>query len=58
MFNELIQSATRLEDRACNLKLSCEQNNKKMIVHYVEEIAFWSNAILADYFEIQKEVNK
>ena len=58
MFEDLIQSAIKLENRANNLKLSCELNNKEMIIHYVTEITFWSNAVLTHYFEIEKEVTK
>lgn len=58
MLDKLRKTAERLEDRANNLKLSCQQNNKDMIIHYVTEVAFWSSAVLADYFEIEKEVTK
>lgn len=55
---ELRKSAIKLEDRACNLKLACQEKSKIMIIHYVHEIAFWSNAVLRDYFDIEKEIIK
>ena len=58
MFEELRDTAEKLSARACNLQLACLENNKEMILHYIEEVVFWSNAVLTDYFEIQKEVNK
>lgn len=58
MFEELQNSAEKLSARAASLQLACHDENKKRIIHYVEEIAFWSNAVLGDFLNLDPILTK
>lgn len=55
LINELCESAEKLASRAANLQLACLEKNKENIYWYANEVRFWADSVLGDFFEIIKK---
>lgn len=58
LIKELYEDAETLASRAANLKRACSEKNKNRIYWYANEVRFWANSVLGDFFEIINKEGK